>query len=108
LNSSIVISILTAFFLVMLLVSLRRTGSIASFRWPLAGAISYPLYLLHQNIGYMVFNHLYPAINAHVLLWGTIIVVVAAAYVVHAVFERRLASRMKIALTATLTSRAVS
>lgn len=108
LNSSVVISILTAFFLVMLLISLRRTGSIANWRWPLAGAISYPLYLLHQNIGYMVFNHLYPAINAHVLLWGTIIGVIAAAYAVHALVERRLASRMKLALTATLTSRAIS
>lgn len=106
LNSSIVASILTIFFLVMLLIALRRTGSIANYRWPLAGAISYPLYLLHQNIGYLVFNRLYPALNAHVLLWGTIIVVVGAAYAVHAVVERRLASRMKTALTATLTSRA--
>jgi peptidoglycan/LPS O-acetylase OafA/YrhL len=91
----------------MLLVSLRRTGSIASYRWPLAGAISYPLYLLHQNIGYMIFNRLYPAINAHVLLWGTIIIVVGAAFAVHALVERRLASRMKFALR-TLTSRAIA
>lgn len=108
LNSRIIISILTAFFLVMLLVSLRRTGPIARYRWPLAGAISYPLYLLHQNIGYMIFNHLYPTINAHVLLYGTIIVVVAAAYAIHAIVERRLASKMKFALTATLASRTIS
>lgn len=108
LNSSIVISILTAFFLVMLLIALRRTGSIARWRWPLAGAISYPLYLLHQNIGYLVFNHLYPAVSAHLLLWGTIVLVIAGAYAVHALVERRLASRMKSALTATLASRAIS
>jgi peptidoglycan/LPS O-acetylase OafA/YrhL len=108
LDSGIVNGILTTFFLVMLLISLRRTGSIARYRWPLAGAISYPLYLLHHNIGFMVFNRLYPAINAHVLLWGTVIVVIGAAYAVHTVVERRLALRMKIALTATLTSRAIS
>lgn len=106
LDSSIVISILTAFFVVMLFVALRRTGSIAACRWPLAGAVSYPLYLLHQTIGYLVFNRLYPALNVHVLFWGTIIVVLGAAYAVHAVVERRLAYRMKTVLTATLSSRA--
>lgn len=105
LNSGIVTGILTVFFLVMLLIALRRTGSIANYRWPLAGAVTYPLYLLHQNVGYMVFNRLYPAINAHALLWGTIIVVLGVSYAVHAVVERRLASRMKTVLTATLTSR---
>lgn len=108
LSSAMVIGILTAFYVVMLVISLRRTGSFARYRWPLAGAISYPLYLLHQNIGYIVFNRLYPAINPHVLLWGTIAFVIAAAYAVHTLVERRLASRMKIILTATLNRRALS
>lgn len=108
LSSGMVIGILTVFYVVMLVISLKRTGAIARYRWPLAGAISYPLYLLHQNIGYLVFNRLYPAVNAHVLLWGTIVFVVAAAYAVHVLIERRLASRMKIALTATLNRRALS
>lgn len=106
LNGGMVISILTAFYVVMLVVSLRRTGAIARYRWPLAGAISYPLYLLHQNVGYLVFNRLYPAINPHALLWVTIAVVIGAAYAVHVLVERRLASRMKTALTATLNRRA--
>lgn len=106
LDSSTVIGILTGFFLLMLLIALRRTGSLARYRWPLLGAVSYPLYLLHQNIGYLVFNRLYPAVNAHALLWGTIIVVLGVAYAVHAVVERRWAPRMKTVLTATLTSRA--
>jgi peptidoglycan/LPS O-acetylase OafA/YrhL len=108
LSSGMVISILTAFYVVMLVVSLRRTGAFARYRWPLAGAISYPLYLLHQNMGYIVFNHLYPAISPHVLLWGTVVFAVVAAYAVHTFVERRLASRMKIALTATLNRRAIS
>lgn len=100
LNSDIVMGIVTAFFLMMLLVSLRRTGLIANYRWPLIGAISYPLYLLHQNIGYIIFNHLYPSVNEHVLLWATVLAMIAAAYVVHVAFERSLALRMKIALAA--------
>lgn len=108
LNSGMVIGILTAFYVVMLVISLKRTGAIARYRWPLAGAISYPLYLLHQNIGYLVFNRLYPAVSAHVLMWGTVVFVVAAAYAVHVLVERRLAARMKIALTARLNRPAIS
>ncbi|MEO7494677.1 MAG: acyltransferase, partial [Massilia sp.] len=106
LDTTIVAGILTVFFVMMLLIASRRTGAIASYRWPLAGAVSYPLYLLHQNLGYLVFDRLYPAINTHALLWGTIVLVVGAAYAVHALVERRLALRVKSALIATLTSRA--
>lgn len=108
LDSGIVISILTVFYAVMLVVSLRWTGRIARFRWPLAGAISYPLYLLHQNIGYIIFNHLYTVINPHVLLCATIIFVIAVAYVVHTLVERRLASKMKSILAATFNRQAIS
>lgn len=108
LNSSIVISILAVFYVVMLVVSLRWTGMIARFRWPLAGALSYPLYLLHQNIGYIIFNHLYPVINPHLLLWATTIFVIALAYAVHTLVERRLATRMKSILAATFNGRAIS
>jgi peptidoglycan/LPS O-acetylase OafA/YrhL len=105
LNRNVVIATLIVFFLVMLLIALRRTGSIANYRWPLLGAISYPLYLLHQHIGYLVFNRLYPALNAHVLFWGMIVAVLGVAYSVHVLVERKFASRLKIFLTATLASR---
>ncbi|SDF47596.1 Peptidoglycan/LPS O-acetylase OafA/YrhL, contains acyltransferase and SGNH-hydrolase domains [Massilia sp. PDC64] len=106
LNDGVVIGILTLFFLVMALIALGRTGSIARYRWPLVGAISYPLYLLHQNIGYLVFNRLYPTVNAHLLFWGMIAAVLGAAYGVHVLVERRFAARMKTYLTGALASRA--
>jgi peptidoglycan/LPS O-acetylase OafA/YrhL len=104
LNAGIVIGILTLFFVVMLLIALGRTGAIARHRWPLAGAISYPLYLLHQNIGYLVFNRFYPTVNAHLLFWGMIAAVLGAAYGVHVLVERRFAARMKTYLTGALMS----
>jgi peptidoglycan/LPS O-acetylase OafA/YrhL len=100
LNDGIVIAALTLFFLVMLLIASGRTGPIARYRWPMAGAISYPLYLLHQQIGYLVFNRFYPALDAHLLFWSMIAAVLGAAYGVHVLVERRLAPRMKAALTA--------
>lgn len=98
-NRFVVAGIITASFVVMLLVSLKRTGALGRRRWFLAGAISYPLFLLHENIGFMIFNLLYPAIDAHLLFWGTIVLMVAAAYAVHAFVETRLASPVQTAVT---------
>ncbi len=97
-SNYIVAGIVTSFFGVMMLVSLRRTGFVGRSRWMLAGVLTYPLYLLHQHIGYMVFNFAYPAINMHVLFWSTIVGVLLLAYVVHMFVEKRLSSPMKSAL----------
>jgi peptidoglycan/LPS O-acetylase OafA/YrhL len=97
-NRYVVAGIIMASFFVMLLVSLRRTGALGRRRWLLAGAISYPFYLLHQNIGFMLFNALYPAVNPHIVFWGTIAVVMAAAYAVHVLIEKRLSLSMNAAI----------
>jgi peptidoglycan/LPS O-acetylase OafA/YrhL len=90
--------IVTVFFLSMVLVSLRLTGVLGRQRWLLAGALTYPLYLLHENIGFMVFNLAYPAVNPHVLLWGTVAAVLAAAYAVHMLVEKRFSLPLKRAI----------
>jgi len=83
---------------VMLLVALRRTGFVGRKNWLMVGALTYPLYLLHQNIGFMVFNLAYPTINAHVLLWGTVALMLGAAYAMNRRVERTCSSPMKRAL----------
>jgi peptidoglycan/LPS O-acetylase OafA/YrhL len=85
-------------FIVMMLIALRRTGPLARTRWVLPSAISYPLFLLHENIGFMIFNKLYPAINPHVLLWGTFALMIAVSLAIHLVIERRLSATMTAAL----------
>lgn len=97
-SAYIVAAIVTAFFVTMMLVSLKRTGFLGRNRWVLVGALTYPLYLLHQYIGYMVFNIAYPAINVHVLFWGTIIAVLAGSFAVHHFFERKYSPPMKAAI----------
>jgi peptidoglycan/LPS O-acetylase OafA/YrhL len=87
--------LITAFFAVMLLVAVKATGVFGRRRWLAAGALTYPLYLLHQNAGFIVFNRTYPAVNAHVLLWGTLALMLAAAWVVHVQVERRVAPPLK-------------
>ncbi len=97
-NNYIVGSIITAFFVVMLLISLQRTGFIGRSRWQIAGVLTYPLYLLHQNIGYMIFNLAYPMINSHILFWGTIVIALLSAYSVHLLIEKPFSPFMKAAL----------
>ncbi len=94
-NPWIVGGIITVFFLIMLAVSFGKTKAISSRRWVLAGAVTYPLYLLHQNIGYMVFNKAYPAVNPHLLLWGMLGLMLLLAYGVHRFIERPIIAPLK-------------
>jgi peptidoglycan/LPS O-acetylase OafA/YrhL len=90
--------LVTACFGTMLLVALRATGPVGRARWLAAGALTYPLYLLHENIGFIIFNRAYPAVNPHLLLWGTLALMLAAAWAVHVLVERPCAPRLKRAL----------
>lgn len=97
-NPSIVAGIVTAFFIAMMLVSLKCTGPLRLGSWRLAGGITYPLYLLHERIGFIVFNKAYPAVNSHLLFWSTLCSVLGLALAVHVFVERRVSSPFKAAL----------
>ena len=99
-NSYVVSCIVTAFFVVMLMVSGKKMGVIGRMQWTSIGALTYPLYLLHQNIGYILFNTLYPAINQHILLLGVIVGLIGISFVVYKIIEKPLAAYLKISITA--------
>ncbi|MCP9449198.1 MAG: acyltransferase [Nitrospira sp.] len=94
----VVEGMITLFFIVMVLIALRWTTFAGRKEWVVLGAISYPLYLLHQNVGYMVFNVAYQGVNVHVLFWGTIIAALVCAYLVHVLVERRWSAPLKTVL----------
>jgi peptidoglycan/LPS O-acetylase OafA/YrhL len=98
-DRAIVLSMVTAFFVLMFLVATKRTGWIGRRNWMVLGALTYPLYLVHQAIGYVIFNHLYPAVDAHLLLWGTVAVMIAVAWVINVHVEQRFAGPFKRRLT---------
>lgn len=98
----VVMGVVSAFFVIMSLVSLRKTARFGHPLWVVVGALTYPFYLLHQNIGFMIFNVGYPAINRHLLLWGTLAVMVGLSYAVHVVFERPLSAFLKRVLNGVL------
>ena len=99
-NNLVVAGCTTSFFLVMYLVAIRQTGFWGRHRWTVAGSLTYPLYLLHQNIGFMVFNTGYPAVNAHLLFWSTLVGVTALAYAVHRFIERKTSALLKTSIHA--------
>jgi peptidoglycan/LPS O-acetylase OafA/YrhL len=94
-NAFVVGAIVTSFFAIMYLISIRRTGFLGKRKWLTVGAITYPLYLLHQYIAYMAFNIAYPFVNVHLLLWGTLLMMIGTAFVVHRFVEIPFARHLK-------------
>ncbi len=94
-SRSIVALSITAFFGILLLVSLRCTGWWGRRDWFWLGSLTYPLYLVHQNVGFMIFNMAYPAMNQHVLFWGTVFLTLGLAWGVQVGIEERYAPVLK-------------
>jgi peptidoglycan/LPS O-acetylase OafA/YrhL len=87
-------AIVGAFYVVGLLVSTGRTARFASDRWILLGALTYPLYLVHQRIGYGLLTLGHGRLPPSLLFWGVVAAMMAAAYVVTRI-ERVAAPRMR-------------
>lgn len=97
-DTAVVVTVITVFFIVMLLIAARKTGRLAEHEWALLGALTYPLYLAHQTIGYLIFGKLYGAMNIHVLFWSVMALMFGFSYLANAQVERKLSVPMKTAL----------
>jgi peptidoglycan/LPS O-acetylase OafA/YrhL len=86
-SQNVVLLALASFYLFFFGVATRRTRNLAFKHFLWLGALTYPLYLLHQNIGFMIFNRLYSHINIHVLLWGTIAFMLCLSRFIHVHIE---------------------
>ena len=79
---------LNAGLLLTFLFALQLRTTLPAWRWlAIAGGLTYPLYLLHQNLGYLALERLAPALGA----WGAIALttagMIAAALLVTLVFD---------------------
>ncbi|WP_299933549.1 acyltransferase [Sulfuricurvum sp.] len=102
LNVFIVGGILTSFFIVMLLMALKKTGKLGQKQWILAGSLTYPLYLLHQNIGFMIFNSTYGLLSPFWLFFMTLGSVLLLSYMVHIFIEKQFSSPLKVFVNNTI------
>ncbi|MFE9957861.1 acyltransferase family protein [Micromonospora sp. NPDC005299] len=94
--------IVTVFFLVMAAVALHRLRWV---RWPwvaTAGALTYPLYLVHQTVGIAVIKQAQAYLSPWPLLGSLFGFLLVAAWLIHRFVERPAARWMKRQLTASL------
>ena len=102
LNLSVVYAVLAACFALIALVALGRLSWIRG-KWTIVlGAVTYPLYLIHQTIGFTVISRLDRHLNRYVLLTGLILVMIAVAWLIYRIVEKTLGPKVRRALTESL------
>ncbi|MFC7381993.1 acyltransferase family protein [Sphaerisporangium rhizosphaerae] len=102
LGSALVVGVISLIFLVMILVALGTFDGV-DWRWlTVLGALTYPLYLFHHHVGYLLIGWLHAPLGR----WLTLPVVLAAAlvlaYGVHRLVEVPLQDRLRSALNRSL------
>ncbi len=85
-SSTVVMITNSVFFLLFLLIALGKTKFLQVPFFATLGALTYPLFLLHQNLGYMAFTYIH--INKYLLLGLLFMVMFAASYVIYRFVEK--------------------
>jgi peptidoglycan/LPS O-acetylase OafA/YrhL len=98
LNYWVSAAIVTGFYVLLTLIALGKLSAVRG-RWLVtAGALTYPLYLLHQNVGETLIRSLDQYVPSWVLLVVALGVVFGLSYLVQRYAERPLAARIRAAL----------
>jgi peptidoglycan/LPS O-acetylase OafA/YrhL len=93
-----VTALLTSFFVIMALVATHKTDRIG-WRWlTVAGALTYPLYLVHQDIGFTIFAYAHSYVPAPVLALATYVAMLVLAWLIYRLIERPVAPRLRAGL----------
>lgn len=87
--------LLAGFYLVMFTVATRGIGVLRYKAAVACGALTYPLYLLHEDIGFMIFNRLAGRLNTSLMFWGTMALLLLLAWSVHRFVEEPLSRPLK-------------
>lgn len=82
--------IISVYFLVFTMIALNKTAWLRSPKLVYLGVLTYPLYLIHQNIGYIAFNTLGAYFNKYYFLAGLIAVILLVAWLIHYLIEKKL------------------
>jgi peptidoglycan/LPS O-acetylase OafA/YrhL len=90
LSYEVVVLIIIAFYMFLYAVAQRRLDSFTWRHSATLGLLTYPCYLLHQNIGYIIFNRYGTEENQWHLLMATTIGVLMASYFIAKKVERPL------------------
>jgi peptidoglycan/LPS O-acetylase OafA/YrhL len=103
LYSPVIVVVITVIFIVLTLIAFRVTSRLGRPWFAVAGALTYPLYLVHAYNGFVIINLIGSYLNRWVLLAVMVTGMCGLAYAIHRVIEARLARRLKRALTRLVT-----
>lgn len=91
---AVVVAILTGCYGLFLLIITRKLR-LGQAKWlAVAGSLTYPIYLLHHNMGYLVLRGLGGHLDKHVLLGAMLGVLLVLAWLLHVVVERPLSKKL--------------
>ena len=102
LSLTVVYAVLAACFSLIALVALGKLSWIRG-KWTIVlGAVTYPLYLIHQAIGFTVISRLDRHLNRYILLTGLILGMIGVAWLIYRIVEKTLGPKVRRALTESL------
>ena len=78
----IIVAVMFSVYAIMLTVILGRLKWLNKPYFLYLGIMTYPLYLLHQRIGYIIFNNLMGHFNKYIILVGTITLMITISYII--------------------------
>lgn len=95
----VVVGAIVSFFLLFYLISFRIIN-LSRFSWlTWWGSLTYPLYLLHSDIGFIAFYRLQYVTNKYVLVGGVFVLMLVAARVIHVWVEKPLSRLLGAKIT---------
>jgi len=86
---------IASFYIIMYLTCCQKLNILNSPKLIKLGILTYPLYLLHQNIGYILFNTIGVNVNKYVLLITVILFMLFFSYLVNVFIEKPFSQYLK-------------
>ncbi|WP_233255574.1 acyltransferase family protein [Naasia lichenicola] len=101
-NPNVVVLVYATFVIAIALVTQTQLSAVR-WRWlTAAGALTYPLYLIHEIAGWWLIGKLYPALPKTLVLLLVIVIMLVVAYMVNRIIEQPIGRRLRRVLEASL------
>jgi peptidoglycan/LPS O-acetylase OafA/YrhL len=86
---------IAGFYFIFYLISTHKMNKINKPYFLTLGLLTYPLYLIHQYVGFIIFNLFHNQINKYLLLILVVILMLVLSYLINKFFEIPVSKRMK-------------
>ena len=94
-SSVVIATLITIYYVIFTLIILGKTTHLCRSWFTVIGAITYPLYLLHQKLGLIGYEIIGQSINKYLLLILMTLSMITLAFLLHRFFEIGFAKGMK-------------